>query len=309
MYHVIMTIFLYIGIFLFGITLMRLGIKGLTFNHLEKITPNLSPINGLLLGLFMTMILQSSSASIALLITFLATIKVSLPFAISFLIGANIGTTFTAQLFVWNEIHLMFLFLVTGFLMILISRHRILLIGLIIFGLGVIFSALNGFESLVHMIPTERIQYIVDSDHNTPFALSVFGMIFTMIIQSSTVATGMLMSFSHEGTIPLIQVYYVLLGANIGTCFTVYLVSLRQPYEARITAYAHIWMNVLGAIIAFPLLVGQPLVEIAQWLSNIPEQQVVWIAVSYNILVGIIFFVFMKPFIKILTVIHRQRAN
>ncbi|WP_054753026.1 Na/Pi symporter [Piscibacillus salipiscarius] len=133
-------------------------------------------------------------------------------------------------------------------------KSKILLAGLIIFGLGVIFSALNGFESLANIIPTERIQYIVNSEHNTPLSLSIFGMLFTMIIQSSTVATGMLMSFSSEGTVPLIQIYYVLIGANIGTCFTVYLVSLKQPYHARITAYAHIWINVLGAIITFPIL-------------------------------------------------------
>ncbi|WP_054753025.1 hypothetical protein [Piscibacillus salipiscarius] len=70
MYNIIMQVFLLIGIFLFGITVMRLGIKGLTYQQLEKLRPNLSPFNGLLLGLFLTLILQSSSASIALLITF-----------------------------------------------------------------------------------------------------------------------------------------------------------------------------------------------------------------------------------------------
>lgn len=305
MYNVIMQIFLFIGIFLFGITLMRIGIKGLTYNQLEKLTPKLTSLNGLIFGLFFTLILQSSSASIALLVTFLASMKMSLPFAISYLIGANIGTTFTAQLFVWNEVHLMLFCLILGFVMILIHNQKTLLFGLIIFGLGVVFSALNGFENLIHIIPTDRIQYIVHSEHNSPVALSIFGIIFTMLIQSSTVATGMLMSFSHDGAIPLIQIYYVLLGANIGTCFTVYLVSLRQPYHARITAYAHIWMNVLGAIIAFPLIVGQPLVNLAQWLSSVPEQQVVWIAVGYNVLTGLLFFILMKPFIKFITTIHK----
>lgn len=184
-------------------------------------------------------------------------------------------------------------------------KSKILLAGLIIFGLGVIFSALNGFESLANIIPTERIQYIVNSEHNTPLSLSIFGMLFTMIIQSSTVATGMLMSFSSEGTVPLIQIYYVLIGANIGTCFTVYLVSLKQPYHARITAYAHIWINVLGAIITFPIFIANPIIHFAEWVSAVPQQQIVWTAVGYNVLTGILFFIFMKPFIKLLTFIHK----
>ncbi|RPF55587.1 Na/Pi symporter [Aquisalibacillus elongatus] len=309
MYSILIQIILLIGIFLFGITLMRIGIKGLTFQKLESITPKLSPVNGLWLGLGLTMILQSSSASIALLITFLATLKVSFPFAIFYLIGANIGTTFTAQLFVWNETHLMFLCLIIGLICLFIPKPKFMLTGAIAFGLGVIFSALNGFENLVYLIPPDRLDMAINAEYNSPLSLSIFGMFFTMIIQSSTVATGVLMSFSHDGSIPLIQIYYVLIGANIGTCFTVYLVSISQPLKARITAYAHIWMNVIGALIAFPLFVGQPIVEMAKWLSNIPEQQVVWIAVLYNIFTGIIFIVFMKPFIQFLKYVHRYKEN
>ncbi|GEL78323.1 Na/Pi symporter [Tenuibacillus multivorans] len=306
MYTAVMMLFLFIAIFLFGIALMRYGFKGLTYRHLEKLKPDLSPINGFIFGIVLTLLLQSSSASIALLVTFLATIKMSLPFAVCYIIGANIGTTLTTQIFVWNETHLMFLFLIVGFIVMFVPRARAILLGAIVFGLGVIFSALNGFESMIHMIPTERIEAIANSPHNTPFSLATFGMILTMLIQSSTVVTGTLMSFSHEGTIPLIQIYYVLLGANIGTCFTVFLVSIKQPYHARITAYAHIWINVLAGIIAFPLVVGESIVQISQWLSIDPEQQIVWVAVIYNTLIGLLFVIFLKPFIKFLHFVHRK---
>ncbi|MGM8214156.1 Na/Pi symporter [Bacillaceae bacterium W0354] len=306
MYALLISICIYIGLFLFGITLMRIGFKGLTIGHIKNIKPDLSPINGFIVGLIVTLLLQSSSASIALLITFLASIKLSLPFAVCYLIGANIGTTFTAQLFVWNDVHLMFICLLSGLLFILLPYAKSVLIGSILFGLGVIFSALNGLESLVHSIPSDTISRAVESPTNSPMILTMFGVMLTVIIQSSTAAVGMMMSFSSDGLVPLIQSYYIILGANIGTCFTILLVSIGQPYYARITAYAHIWINVLGAIIAYPLFISQPLTQTAISISNNPEQQVVIISILYNVLVGIIFLLFLKPFCKFLTFIHRS---
>ena len=305
MFSILIYIIVYISLFLFGITLMRVGFKGLVFDHLKNINPKMSSMNGFLIGLVVTLLLQSSSASIALLVIFLATIKLSIPFAVCYIIAANIATTFTAQLFVWNDVHIMFICLIIGLVLLFLPYAKSVLIGSILFGLGVIFSALYGLENLVHSIPTEKIDQFVHSPSNTRTNLTIFGILFTAIIQSSTAAVGILMAFSHDGLVPLFQSYYIILGANIGTCVTVLLVAIGQPYHSRITAYAHVWINVIGAIIAFPYFISHPLTEMIISLTSNGEQQVVLISILYNVLIGIIFLIFLKPFCKFLTLIHR----
>lgn len=306
MFTLLIYLAIYIGMFLFGIHLMRIGFKGLSYRYLEQIEPKISPLNGLLIGLIITLLLQSSSASIALLVTFLATIKLSIPFAVCYIIGANIGTTFTAQLFVWNDVHLMIILLVIGLLLIILPYAKTVLIGAVLFGLGVMFSALNGMEGLVQSIPEARIIEMANSPNNSPFMLTIIGFILTAIIQSSTAAIGMMMSFSHDGLIPLIQTYYVILGANIGTCITVLIVAINQPYHARITAYAHVWLNVIGALLVFPYFVSGSLTDFAIHLSSNPEQQIVTISILYNVITGIVFLIFLKPFCRFLTFVHRK---
>ncbi|WP_188206200.1 Na/Pi symporter [Alkalibacillus aidingensis] len=311
MYTLSLLIFIYIGIFIFGIVLMRIGFQTLTYTHIKQFTPKLSPMNGFVAGLILTALLQSSSASIALLITFMASVNRSLRFTISFIIGANIGTTFTAQLFVWNNLELMWFCLLVGVFLILIPLNHYLWFstGVILFGLGVIFTALHGLENLASVVPTTRIEELIGGEQQSTLQLLFLGFALTAIIQSSTTVTGILMSFSHEGIIPLAHTYYLLLGANIGTCLTILIVSISQPFYGKITAYSHIWINVLGAIIAFPSILREPVINIAAWLTTNPEQQIVYVSILYNVLIGVIFLILLKPFSHFVTMVHKNKKG
>ncbi|GAA0457496.1 Na/Pi symporter [Alkalibacillus silvisoli] len=311
MYSLTLLVFVFIAIFIFGIVLMRIGFQTLTYTHIKQFTPNLSPLNGLLAGLILTALLQSSSASIAILITFMASMRRSLKFAICYIIGANIGTTFTAQLFVWNNLDLMWFCLLVGLFLIMIPLQHYLWFstGVILFGLGVIFTALYGLDNLASVIPSSRIEELVGAEQQSTLHLLFLGFTMTTIIQSSTTVTGILMSFSQDGLIPLAHTYYLLLGANIGTCITILIVSISQPFYAKITAYAHIWINVLGAIIAFPSIFREPLIQLSIWLTSNPEQQIVFISILYNVATGIIFLLFLRPFSKFITSIHKEKRE
>lgn len=153
MYLMILMIATYIGIFLFGILLMRIGFENLSMQSIKSIRPNPSIFAGLLMGFLLTLLLQSSSVSIALLISFYAAYRLSIPFAICFIIGANIGTTLTAQLFVWNNEHLMIASLLIGFILLISQKRNFFFIGSILFGMGIVFSALGGLEQLSDQIP------------------------------------------------------------------------------------------------------------------------------------------------------------
>lgn len=136
----------------------------------------------------------------------------------------------------------------------LISQKRnFFFIGSILFGRELCFSALGGLEQLSDQIPKNSYMANPKWTNRSSIFLLLFGAAVTAIIQSSTAFTGILMSFSGGGgTIPLLDVYYLLLGANIGTCLTVILVGLSHKPKLRIVAYIHVWINVIGSIDFFP---------------------------------------------------------
>ena len=310
MYLMILMIATYIGIFLFGILLMRIGFENLSMQSIKSIRPNPSIFAGLLMGFLLTLLLQSSSVSIALLISFYAAYRLSIPFAICFIIGANIGTTLTAQLFVWNNEHLMIASLLIGFILLISQKRNFFFIGSILFGMGIVFSALGGLEQLSDQIPKNSYMAIQNGQIDHPFFLLLFGAAVTAIIQSSTAFTGILMSFSGGGgTIPLLDVYYSLLGANIGTCLTVILVGLSHKPKLRIVAYIHVWINVIGSIVFFHPGIGQVFVQLVTTITNHSGQQIILLAFLYNLALGLLIFTLHKPFARFLMKLYSHQAN
>ncbi|MFC0014872.1 MULTISPECIES: Na/Pi symporter [Allobacillus] len=309
MYLMILMIATYIGIFLFGILLMRVGFENISMRKIKSVRPNPSIYAGLLMGFLLTLLLQSSSVSIALLISFYAAYRLSIPFAICFIIGANIGTTLTAQLFIWNNEHLMIACLLIGFVCLVSRRRNMFFIGTILFGMGVVFSALGGLEQLSNQIPKNSYMAIQNGQIDHPFILLLFGAAVTSIIQSSTAFTGILMSFSSGGSIPLLDIYYLLLGANIGTCVTVILVGLSHKLKLRIIAYIHIWINVIGSVVFVYPGIGQVFVNIVSAISDHPSQQIILLAFLYNLSVGLLIFILHKPFARLLKELYLREEN
>ncbi|MBR7553330.1 Na/Pi symporter [Allobacillus sp. GCM10007491] len=309
MYLMILMIATYIGIFLFGILLMRVGFENISMQTIKSVRPNPSIYAGLLMGFLLTLLLQSSSVSIALLISFYAAYRLSIPFAICFIIGANIGTTLTAQLFIWNNEHLMIACLLIGFICLVSQKRNIFFIGTILFGMGVVFSALGGLEQLSNQIPKNSYMAIQNGQIDHPFILLLFGAAITSIIQSSTAFTGILISFSGGGSIPLLDIYYLLLGANIGTCLTVILVGLSHKPKLRIIAYIHIWINVIGSVVFFYPGIGQVFVNTVSAISDHPGQQIILLAFLYNLSVGLLIFILHKPFARLLEELYLRQAS
>mgnify|MGYP001252655221 CR=1 FL=1 len=297
MESIITSLIVYIGIFLFGLILLKIGIQQISYKKMKallmKHTNN--PIEGFLIGVVITGILQSSSSTIVLTVSLTAAGLISFQNTIAIILGANVGTTVTAEIMTFSSEYLMWGCLAIGFCLLFIHKPIPFSLGCMFFGLGTIFTALHGFESLVEPIKQTPLlkESILHISESGGYSL-LFGTIVTGIIQSSSAFTGLIMSFMNEHFIALPAAIIMVLGANIGTCFTAILAAIGSTKEAKWTAYAHVWINVIGVLIFLPIISWFS--DFVFQLSSIPGRQLAHASVLFNVIVSLLFLPFIKPF-------------
>ncbi len=299
---------LMIGLFLLGMFLLRKGLFNLSSKKLEKslVTLTNKPWKGLLLGVIVTSILQSSSAVSIITIGLVAAKVLSFSQSIGVILGANIGTTITAELITLNIDSLIIPIAIIGAVLFLFKKNSIRNSGLAFIGISAIFGAMWGFERLA--TPLRGLAYIdkifLMLDGNLLYAV-VAGAFLAAIIQSSTATTGIMMGFLAAGTMNLDTGIAIVLGANIGTCLDAWLASLGSGREAKLTAYSHIWINILGVAIFYPFI--GVLATIGTHLSKHPDVQLAHISVIFNVLSSLMILPFTKQFANFIEKIHGSK--
>lgn len=279
----------YLAIFLFGMIVMRTGLYNLSK---EKIRVSLlrftsSPIKGLFVGTMITAILQSSSAVTVITIGLVATGYMTFKQSIGIILGTNIGTTFTTELITFNINELIVPLLLLGTILIFSSKRSLFSIGALLFGLGSLFVAMNGFEQLAEPLSIIPVVHTFLEYTNQSELLGIgVGTIITAIIQSSTATTGIIMGFMNENILSLQSGIAILLGANIGTCITAFLASIGSTHEAKLTAYAHIWINILGVLLFYPFI--RNLGALASLFTSLPDVQLAHVSLIFNVLSSLI---------------------
>lgn len=297
----------YIWIFLFGLFILKTGIQQISYQKMKKwlMKYTSNPIKGFIIGVVMTAILQSSSTTIVIIVSLTSLGLLSFPSAIAIILGANVGTTLTAEILSFSNFGLMWILLISGFIFLCIHKQLIFSIGCMLFGLGTIFTALYGFESLVE--PIRQTPYIeeglYDISRETSYSV-LFGMLVTGVTQSSSAFTGMVMSFMNQDLLSLSSAIAMILGANIGTCFTALLASIGSKIEAKWTAYAHIWINVLGVLFFIPFI--NWLGDFVSSLSTIPGRQLAHASVIFNLIISCFFLPFIKPLAAFIKMTSRK---
>ncbi|WP_268911877.1 Na/Pi symporter [Aquibacillus kalidii] len=299
----------YIMLFFLGLSILRNGLYQLSYQKMEYFlaTFTKNTFFGILTGLAATAILQSSSVIMVLTISFVSIGFISFKQSIGIMLGANIGTTITAELMAFSNYIPEITFVIVGVILIFFKSRILFSIGSILFGLGSIFVALNGFESLAQNIAsipilTESLDYA--SNHPT---IGVWiGTIVSGVIQSSSATVGLTMSFLHENLIALPTSIAIVLGANIGTCVTSLLASFGTKKEAKLVAMSHIWFNVLGVIMFIPFLGW--LTDLAQVLSQDVKEQLAHISVLFNVISVLCLLPFISYFAKFITKLHGKKA-
>ncbi|MFA6325160.1 MAG: Na/Pi symporter [Candidatus Paceibacterota bacterium] len=263
-------------------------------NILEKFTN--TPLKGALVGVGLTSIIQSSTAVTVLLVSLVDSGVLSFANSIAVIIGSNIGTTITAQLVAFKILNIAPYILVFGFILMNIKHkyNKFQHLGKPIFYFGLIFSCLFIISVLAGTFKesTFLLSLIVKTS-NIFFAIGV-GIIITIILQSSSVATGLIVIFVGGGLLTFTQAFGIILGTNIGTTATALLASTVTGKQGKRVAVTHFMFNLLGVIIFLPF-VG----IFSNFISRINIGLVGQVALShliFNLIIVIIFLFAIKPF-------------
>lgn len=257
-----------LALFLFGMDIMTLALKRVTGDHmkglLERMTGN--RLLGVLTGATVTAVIQSSSITTVLLVGFISAGLMSASQSVAVILGANIGTTVTAQVLAFKVDTIALPMLATGFFLSMIAkREEWRQGGLIILGLGLIFFGMSimsdAMKPLRDFAPFLQFMQTLDN----PLMAALVGAGFTALIQSSSATTGILIVMAGQGLIGLEAAIALALGANIGTCITAMLASIGKPREAVRAAVVHTLFNVAGVMIWIGFV--SQLAEIARAIS------------------------------------------
>ncbi len=245
-----------VGVFIVGMGFMSEALEKSAGEGMKRLLGRISNnrFSGVGIGAGVTAIIQSSSATSVMVIGLVNAGVMTLMQATPIIMGANIGTTITGVLVALKNDYfnmLMYLFAFAGVMMGFFKQEKIKLAGLLCSGLGLIFVGLNVMSSeqafgnpLVETM-FQGIFAVIDF----PLLLILVGVIFTALIQSSSAATGVVITMVGTGVLPLDLALFIVLGANIGTCVTALLASVGAAANAKRVALIHFTFNVIGTVI------------------------------------------------------------
>jgi phosphate:Na+ symporter len=297
-------------LFIFGMTIIRFGLFNLSATKLKTwlIKLTRTPLKGMLTGTFITALLQSSSAVMVITIGLISARIMTFPQSIGIILGTNIGTTFKTELITFNLDSILVPLAISGALLILFKNKKARSIGMLLFGIASVFTAMKGFELLAHPLTTMNYinKFILSINDNIIFSL-LTGAIITAIIQSSTAMTGMAMGFLTAGLLQLDAGIAIVLGANIGTCITAVIASMGGGTESRLAAYAHVWLNVFGVLLFIPLI--PLLTENATILASKKDVQLAHISVIFNVATSLVVLPFATRFGEMILFLHNRKPK
>lgn len=257
-----------LALFLFGMEQMSESLKAVAGERMKTILAKLTAnrFMGAATGAFVTAIIQSSSVTTVLVVGFITAGLMSLSQSVGIIMGANIGTTITAQIVAFKITKAALLMVGIGFTMLFASKNeRIKQYGAMLMGLGLVFFGMSVMSDA--MKPLRSYQPFLDLmiQMETPLIGILIAAVFTGLIQSSSATTGIVIVMASQGFISLPAGIALAFGANIGTCVTAMLASIGKPREAVRAAAIHVMFNVVGVIIWFFLI--PQLAEFVTWLS------------------------------------------
>jgi len=265
-----------LALFLFGMDLMTAALKRLAGDQLKdllgKVTGN--RFMGLGLGAIVTGLVNSSSVTTVIVVGFISAGLMSMAQSVSVIMGANIGSTVTAQILAFNVTRFALPAITLGFLVSFLSKRKdrqdygrmLLGLGLVFYGMGLMSIAMTPLRS------NEAFLEFISTLQNPVLAI-VTGIVFTAIIQSSAATTGIVIVLAGQGIMTLETAIAVAMGANIGTCATAALAVIGKPREAVRAAVVHVLFNVAGVLVW--ILFIDRLAEVAMAVSptgDVPRQ-------------------------------------
>lgn len=266
-----------LALFLFGMEQMADALKAVAGERMKSILAKLTAnrFAGVATGAFVTAIIQSSSVTTVLVVGFITAGLMSFSQSIGIIMGANIGTTITAQIVAFKVTKASMLMIGVGFSMLFISKEeKMRQYGSMIMGLGMVFFGMSVMSDAMKPLRTYQpfLDFMIHMEN--PLVGILVAAVFTGLIQSSSATTGIVIVMAGQGLITLPAGIALAFGANIGTCVTALLASIGKPREALRAALVHIIFNIGGVLI---------------WVMLIPylADFVIWFSPSHPELSGI----------------------
>lgn len=289
-----------LGVFLYGIKIMGDNLESVAGPKMRTLFDKISGnrIIGVLTGAGVTAVIQSSSATTVMVVGFVNAGLMTLMQAAPLIMGANIGTTITAQIAALQSLPITAFFAMltcVGAFMLMSKKDIIKKIGAILAGLGMIFVGLDVMSGSMKFVSgIESVKSFFATVQN-PFLLIFVGVVFTAVIQSSSATTGILISMAGGGLLDITQIMFATLGVNIGTCITALLASIGTTTNARRASIIHLLFNVTGALIFLPIVWLAPIDE---WLQimfpGVIQTQVAMFHTFFNVTCTLV----MLPFTR-----------
>ena len=309
-----------LAMFLYGMEIMGAGLKNISGsalkNVLGKATQNV--VMGVITGMLVTAVIQSSAATIVLSVGLISSGILNLKQAVSIVMGANIGTTITAQIIRLMDIdssgNLVLEFfkpatlapiaLILGIILVMfVNSPRCKAPGEIAMGFGILFAGLINMTSAVEPL-TESEEFIVmiQKFSENPLLAIVIGLVVTVIVQSSSATVGMIQAISVTGTMTFSLVYPLIMGINLGTCVTTaMLCSIGSSKDAKRTAIVHILFNTIGTIL---FMIVMTLIKnfgglSTLWPSIVDSGDIANFQTIFNLLTAVVLIPFANELVKI----------
>ena len=306
----VITILAGCGVFLLGFKLLSDNMEKLAGNSLKRLFNKTSDkkLVGVGLGAAATAVVQSSAITTVMVIGFVNTGIMSLKQAATIIMGANIGTTITAQIVALQAFNLNVFFMALAFIGMAMNmfskKDKVRLAGIALAGLGIVFVGLDVMSGAMEGEMIHAALETVLSKATNPVFLLFIGIAFTALIQSSSAVTTIIIAMAMQGLIVGgggNAVLYVILGSNIGSCVTALISSIGTSVNARRASIIHLLFNVIGAVIFMVILLIFPQFQektFERWFSS-PETQIAMFHTFFNVLCTLMFLPFTNVLVKL----------
>ncbi|MCB1616416.1 MAG: Na/Pi cotransporter family protein [Pseudomonadales bacterium] len=297
--HILMAGLTAVVLFVFGLESFSKEIERISGDRFRKTLGSATriPILGVLIGAVVTAFIQSSSATSVITISLVNAGVLSFKNSVGIIFGANVGTTITAQLVAFKLTAFAPVFILFGFLLTII-KTRFSIFGKTVFYFGFVFFSLNLIaSSLQPLQQNQSFMQLLTQPYNPLFAI-LMGCLFTAIVQSSSVTTGLAIIFTQQGLLSLENAVPLIMGANIGTTATALISVFNMDIAAKKTALCHFFFNVGGVLLFLPLLFlyGGKLNDVAMD----PAIALANIHLVFNVVASLFFLLFITPFTNLI---------
>ncbi len=313
-----------LAIFIYGMNMMSECLQKVAGDKMKNILAMLTknPLLGALAGALTTAVLQSSSATTVMAIGFVGAGLMSLPQAISIILGANIGTTMTAQIIAFKITDYIYLFIAVGFIIFFVSKkEKIKNLGQTIFSFGLLFEGIEIMGSVMKPLASSPIfTDLMEKVSGIPVLGVCVGTIMTLVVQSSSATIAVLQNFASQAgadgvtsIIGLTGAIPILLGDNIGTTITAILASIGQSKDAKRTAIAHSVFNISGALLFIWII--KPFASFIEYISpkgpeiEVISRQIANAHTTFNIVMTLIWLPLIAVLVKIVMTIIPDKKD